>query len=91
MTIAALTACGQAGKSGLAAAPLPEGSIQTGAALYMVPLAVRDADGCQGYRQYSPIHVVTMAIYYRRVARDGGKGFTANKLQADCRAGGKKE
>ncbi len=67
-------------------APLPEGAVQTGADLYMVPLSGRDADGCQGYRQYSPIHMVTMAIYYRTAASNGADGFTANKMQADCYA-----
>ncbi len=73
-----LAACAQQ----TAGEPLPEGAIETGADLYMVPLQQRDADGCQGFRQYSPIHMVTMAIYYR----DGTGGFTANKLQADCYA-----
>jgi hypothetical protein len=63
-------------------APLPDGAIQTGADLYMVPLEKRDGDGCQGYRQYSPVHMVTMAIYYRNDSGD----FTANKLRADCYA-----
>lgn len=73
--IITLAACGQQGS-------LPAGAIETGPDNYMVPLEERDADGCQGYRQYSPIHLVTMAIYYREI--DGG--FTANKLQAVCYA-----
>ena len=67
-------------------APIPDGAVQTGADLYMVPLSERDADGCQGYRQYSPTHMVTMAIYYRTAASNGAGGFTANKMQADCYA-----
>lgn len=82
-----LAACGQQAAGDSPRAPTPEGAIQTGADVYMVPLDQRDADGCQGYRQYSPVHMVTMAIYYR----DAAGGFTANKLQAACRAGTKQE
>lgn len=66
--------------------PIPDGAIQTGMDSYMIPLEQRDADGCQGYRQYSPTHMVTMALYYRTAASNGTGGFTANKMQADCYA-----
>lgn len=78
----ALAACAQQTAGEPIRSSIPEGAIKTGADLYMVPLSLRDSDGCQGYRQYSPIHMVTMAIYYR----DRTGGFTANKLQADCYA-----
>lgn len=78
----ALSACTEPAESEATRTPIPEGAVQTGADLYMVPLQQRDADGCQGFRQYSPIHMVTMAIYYR----DRTGGFTANKLQAACYA-----
>ena len=61
---------------------LRAGTIKTGEDLYMIPLKQTDADGCQGYRQYSPTHLVTMAIYYQ----DHEGRFTANKLQAPCYA-----
>ncbi len=83
--VATLAACGQQG-SLPAGVSLPAGAIETGPDIYMVPLEIRDADGCQGYRQYSPKHLVTMAIYYRASASDGDGGFTANKLQAACYA-----
>ncbi|MCH8861295.1 MAG: hypothetical protein IID51_02135 [Proteobacteria bacterium] len=77
-----LAACAQQAESD----PLPDGAIQTGMDSYMIPLEQRDADGCQGYRQYSPTHMVTMALYYRTAASNGTGGFTANKMQADCYA-----
>lgn len=84
--IISLAACTEQAEGEPRPAPLPEGAVQTGADLYMVPLSTRDADGCQGYRQYSPTHMVTMAIYYRTAASNGAGGFTANKMQADCYA-----
>lgn len=59
---------------------LPAGTIKTSEDLYMIPLKQLDRDGCQGFRQYSPNRMVTMAIYY--IGNDGK--FTANKLQVEC-------
>ncbi len=59
---------------------LPDGAIQTGDDMYMVPVGTPDSNGCQLYRAHSPGKMVPQVIFYRRA--DGT--FVVNKAEAAC-------
>ncbi|MEZ5823691.1 MAG: hypothetical protein R3C97_02770 [Geminicoccaceae bacterium] len=57
----------------------PEGAIDTGNGVYMVPVSKTDT-GCVQYTPWSATAAVVTAIHYRRA--DGT--FTMNRDEADC-------
>lgn len=75
-----LGGCAAAPVNGDSGTPLlPEGAIEAGEGLYMIPLAA-PVEGCPAYRAYAPGQMVAQVIYYR--AEDGR--FVTDRREADC-------
>lgn len=70
---------GEMDMQGDAPEDLPEGAIQAGNTLYMIPVSL-DESGCQQYSAHDTNGMTPAVIYYRRA--DGS--FTPDRTEADC-------